>query len=155
MREVEVVSGRSHGWIDLLSFDPATGTLLVIEIKTTLDDFGALERQLSWYERMAPGSARDIGWRPRRSVSIVLALARDEVERLALAYRDVLAVAFPVRAGAIASLIADPASPMPGRGLALIDPRSRRRDRLLRTSLEGRRSRLPYRGYADAAASSR
>src|SRR3954453_17660616 len=32
--EVEGAHGRSHGWIDLLAFDPSTGILLVIEIKT-------------------------------------------------------------------------------------------------------------------------
>ena len=47
-REVEIVHGRSHRWIDLLAFDPTTGTLLVIEIKTRLDDLGGLERQIAW-----------------------------------------------------------------------------------------------------------
>ncbi|MEX2184565.1 MAG: helix-turn-helix domain-containing protein, partial [Chloroflexota bacterium] len=33
-REVEVVHGRTHGWIDLLAFDPRTATLVIVEIKT-------------------------------------------------------------------------------------------------------------------------
>jgi hypothetical protein len=37
------------------------------------------------------------------------------------------------------------------RGLALVDPTSRRRDWLLPTRSDGRRSSLPYRDYADAA----
>jgi hypothetical protein len=41
--------------------------------------------------------------------------------------------------------------PMSGRGLALCDPASRRREWLIRTRLDGRRSELPYRDYADAA----
>jgi transcriptional regulator with XRE-family HTH domain len=149
-REVEVVSGRSHGWIDLLAFDPATGTLLIIEIKTTLDDLGALERQISWYERMAWQAARRIGWTARRTVSVVLALASDDVERIVRAHRELWDLAFPARASAIATLIDQPAAAMPGRGFALIDPSGRRRGWLLRTSLDGRRSRLPYRDYADA-----
>ena len=52
-REVEIVHGRTHGWIDLLAFDTRTGMLMVIEVKTRLDDLGALERQITWYERMA------------------------------------------------------------------------------------------------------
>ena len=52
-REVEIVHGRSHGWIDLLAFDPRTGLLLIVEIKTRLDDLGLVERQLAWYERSA------------------------------------------------------------------------------------------------------
>lgn len=35
-REVEVVNGQSHGWIDLLAFDPRTGMLLIIEVKTRI-----------------------------------------------------------------------------------------------------------------------
>lgn len=149
-REVEIVHGRSHGWIDLLAFDPRTGTLLIIEVKTRLDDLGALERQLGGYERMAWQTARRLGWRPTRVVTIVLALASDEVEGVVRAHRQLIDVAFPMRVPQIADLFAEPGSPFEGRGLALIDPSSRRRDWLIRTSLDGRRSRLPYRGYADA-----
>ena len=150
-REVEIIHGRSHGWIDLLAFDRRTGTLLVIEIKTRLDDLGALERQLGWYERMAWRAARDLGWRPTRVVSIVLALASDEIERVVRSHRDLFALAFPSRATELGDFIADPSRRLVGRGLALIDPSSRRRDWLIKTSIDGRRSRLPYAGYADAA----
>jgi transcriptional regulator with XRE-family HTH domain len=150
-REVEIVHGRSHGWIDLLAFDQRTRTLLIIEIKTRLDDLGALERQLGWYERMAWQPARRLGWRPTRVVSIVLALASDEVERVVRSHRDLLALAFPMRAPRIADLLGWPQEELSGRGFALIDPASRRREWLIRTSTDGRRSRLPYRDYADAA----
>jgi transcriptional regulator with XRE-family HTH domain len=147
-REVEIVHGRSHGWIDLLAFDRRTGTLLVIEIKTRLDDLGALERQVGWYERMAWQPARAMGWRPRRVFSIVLALASDEVEGVVRTHRDLIGIAFPARA---ADLVTRPTSTATGtRGLALIDPARRRRDWLIRTSVDGRRSALPYRDYADA-----
>jgi transcriptional regulator with XRE-family HTH domain len=149
-REVEVVHGRSHGWIDLLAFDPRTGTLLIIEIKTRLDDLGALERQLAWYERMAWQTARRLGWRPTRVVTVVLALASDEVERVVRMHRDLLSIAFPMRARGIERLLSDPSAAVEGRGFALIDPASRRRDWLIRTSVDGRRSSLPYAGYADA-----
>jgi transcriptional regulator with XRE-family HTH domain len=150
-REVEVVHGRSHGWIDLLAFDSHTGTLLIIEIKTRLDDLGALERQLGWYERMAWQAARRRGWRPSRVVSAVLALASDEVEWVIRTHRELVAVAFPMRAARVANLLSQPAAIVAGRGLALIDPSSRRQGWLIRTSLDGRRSRLPYADYADAA----
>ena len=150
-REVEIVHGASHGWIDILAFDPVSGTLLVIEIKTRFDDLGALERQVSWYERMAWQAARRLGWRPRRVVSLVLALASDEVESVVRVHRDVFRLAFPVRAAKVAAMLLDPSSAISGRGLALIDPASRRRHWLIGTSLDGRRSRLPYRDYADAA----
>jgi transcriptional regulator with XRE-family HTH domain len=150
-REVEIVHGRSHGWIDLLAFDHRTGTLLIIEIKTRLDDLGALERQIGWYERMAWQAARRLGWRPARIVSCVLALASDEVERVVRSHRDLLRVAFAMRAPQIADLLDRPDADFTGRGLALIDPSSRRRDWLIRTSIDGRRSLLRYLDYADAA----
>ncbi len=39
-REVEIVHGRSHGWIDLIAFEPTTGHLLIIEVKTEIEDSG-------------------------------------------------------------------------------------------------------------------
>jgi transcriptional regulator with XRE-family HTH domain len=150
-REVEVVHGRSHGWIDVLAFDQRTATLLVIEIKTKLDDLGALERQVGWYERMAWDAARRLGWRPRRIQVCVLALASDEVEAVIRTYRELIRLAFPVRSKALFALIRGSGADTSGRGLALIDPSSRRQDWLIATSLDNRRSRLPYRNYADAA----
>jgi transcriptional regulator with XRE-family HTH domain len=149
-REVEIVHGRSHGWIDILAFDRGTGTLLVIEIKTWLDDLGALERQLGWYEREAWDAAGRLGWRPRRATSCVLALASDDVERVVRSHRDLFGLAFPSRAAGLSALVGEPGRGLVGRGFALIDPASRRRDWLIGTSVDGRRSRLPYRRYADA-----
>jgi transcriptional regulator with XRE-family HTH domain len=148
-REVEVVHGRSHGWVDLLAFDRRAGTLLIIEIKTRLDDLGALERQIGCYERMAWQAARGLGWRPTRVVSLVLALASDEVERVVRSHRDLLALAFPVRATEMSEMLVRPESSFQGRGLALVDPSSRRAEWLIRTSVDGRRSKLPYLDYAD------
>lgn len=149
-REVEVIHGRSHGWVDLLAFNARTGTLLIIEIKTRIEDLGGLERQLGWYERMAWQAARRLGWRPTRIVSIVLALASEEVERVVRSHREWLGLAFPMRAPQITELMARPESTIAVRGFALIDPSSRRRNWLIKTSLEGRRSALPYADYADA-----
>ncbi|HET9085796.1 MAG TPA: helix-turn-helix transcriptional regulator, partial [Candidatus Limnocylindrales bacterium] len=50
-REVTIVRGRTRGWIDLLAYDARQRLLLVVEVKTWMDDLGALERQLDWYER--------------------------------------------------------------------------------------------------------
>jgi len=150
VREVEIVQGRSHGWVDLLAFDRRSGTLLIVEVKTRLLDLGALERQLAWYERSARQPALALGWRARRSALVVLALASEEVDRVVRAHRDLLSFAFPIRAREIARGLADPALLTSERGLALIDPASRRANWLIRTSVDGRRSRLPYADYADA-----
>lgn len=152
-REIEIVHGRSHGWIDLLAFDPVTGTLFVIEIKTRLDDLGAIERQLAWYERSAYTAARSLGWRPRRVVGWLLVLAADDVDGFLWTNREATEAAFPVRAPAMLTTVRVPtAAAGAGRGLALIDPISRRRDWLMRSRVDGRRSATPYADYAAAAA---
>ncbi|OGO57884.1 MAG: hypothetical protein A2Z32_07310 [Chloroflexi bacterium RBG_16_69_14] len=150
-REAEVIHGRSHGWIDLLAFDPKTGTLLVIEIKTRIDDIGAVERQLGWYERSAFDVARSLGWRPRRVVSWLLVLASDEAESSLRANRELLAGSFPDRARDMSALLAKGDIHVRGRGLALIDPASKRRVWLMGSRADGRRSPSPYVHYADAA----
>jgi transcriptional regulator with XRE-family HTH domain len=151
-REVEVVHGRSHGWIDVLAFDPRTRVLLIIEIKTRIDDLGAIERQLGWYERSAVALAHGFGWRPQRTAAWLIALASDDVDVGISVNADVLRSAFPARAAEMARVVAGvpPATAM-ARGVALIDPSSRRRDWLLRSRSDGRRSPAPYRDYADAA----
>ena len=144
-REVALVDGRYRGWIDLLAFDPTTASLFIIEIKTRVDDIGALERQLGWYERSAGELARERSWPARSTRSVLLVLASEEVERTLSANRNALRVAFPLRKDVFGP------TEVLGRGLALIDPRRRRRDWLMRSRLDGRRSVAPYRDYADAA----
>jgi transcriptional regulator with XRE-family HTH domain len=141
--EVEVVHGRSHGWIDLLAFDPRTGRLVIVEIKTRMDDIGAIERQLGWYSRMAPAIARREGWTVRQTSTWLLLLASDEVDAAIAANREVLGRAFPSRGAGLL----DTSAP----GLALIDPTSRRRSWLIRPRIDGRRTPAPYRDAVDAA----
>lgn len=144
-REVEIVHARSHGWIDLLAFDPRTGILLIIEVKTWVDDLGAVERQLGWYERSAFAAARRLGWAPYRSMPWLLILATTAADRFVRDHRETLAINFPTRAGEMLSIAAGhaPAGGL-GRGLALVDPASHRAQWLLRSTVDGRRSSAPY-----------
>ena len=148
-REVEVVEDGIHGWVDLLAFDPDTHTLLIIEIKTRLDDLGAIERQIGWYERLAPAIAAGRGWVPARQAAWLVLLASDEVDRSLVAGRDVIESAFPGRARDMVGALGRAAAPI--RSLAMVDPTNRRRDWLIRTRLDGRRTAAPFRDYADAA----
>jgi transcriptional regulator with XRE-family HTH domain len=152
LREVEVIGGRSHGWIDLLAFNRRTGCLLVIEIKTVLDDIGHAERQLAWYSRVARKVVADHGWHPRTVKGWLLVLATDDVDKVIVGNRDVLDLGFPTRAVAMRRELTVGGSTAEGWGLALIDPSSRRRTWLQATRLEGRRTVARYRNYADAAA---
>jgi transcriptional regulator with XRE-family HTH domain len=148
-REVRIEEGRYVGWIDLLAFHEPTGVLLVIEIKTRIDDLGSIERSLDWYLRAAVRAARRYEWRPRHVRGWLVALATDEVETRIRENRSAFEVAFPARASEMTAVITDPSSLRHVRGLALIDPGSRRRAWLIRTKADGRRSDAPYRGYAD------
>lgn len=147
--EVEVQAGRSHGWIDVLAHQRAAGAVFVGEIKTTLDDLGGAQRQLSWYEREAWAAGRAIGWRFHRVDAALLVLATEDVERHLTEHAVLLQRAFPVRGRRLGAWLNAPAEDLPGSGLALLDPRSRRRNWLLSTQADGRRTHLPYRDYAD------
>jgi DNA-binding XRE family transcriptional regulator len=150
-RELETVAGRAHGWIDLLAFEPRTRTLVIVEVKTRLDDIGAIERQVSWYERDANRIARQFGWHPRFVTTWLLVLASDEVERQISVHRELLGRTFPDRARSMRGILAQGGSLIGGRGLAAIDPTSRRQRWLIPTRVEGRRSACPFRDYAEAA----
>jgi putative transcriptional regulator len=153
-REVALIDGRWRGWIDLLAFDPRTGTLIVIEIKTVIDDVGALERQVGWYERMARRAARDLGWQPRRIVTWLMVLASEQNEQAMSQNRDALKRSFPIAVPAMQELLTDPGAAWPkGRAIAMIDPARRRHVWLVRPRIDGGRSAAPYRDYRHAAAS--
>ncbi|MFI5255452.1 MAG: helix-turn-helix transcriptional regulator [Candidatus Limnocylindrales bacterium] len=149
-REVEIAHGRSHGWIDLLAFEPRTAALVVNEMKTEIEDLGRIERTLGWYEREAWEVARARGWRPRFIVGCLLILDTERNLDRIRANRPVLATGFPVRAPGLAAWLPEP-RPLasPARALALIDPLSRRADWLRASPVDRRRTAAPYEDYAD------
>lgn len=148
--EVEIGGDRSRGWIDLLAFHPALGTLLVIEIKTEIRDFGAIERALGWYEREGRVAARRRGWQPRRTLGCLLLLATEANDVRVAANRASFVAEFPTRARDLAGLAGGTSVPaQAGRAVAMIDPRSRRRAWLRPLRIDGRRSPAPYLDYAD------
>jgi len=150
--EVEFRTGRSHGFIDLLAYDPARRRLLVVEIKTELRDVGALERQLGWYLREARGAAATLGWRPTSVAGLVVFLATTAVDAAVLANRAPLAAAFPERGRAVRAALTAGAD-LRGRGMTMIDPGRRGGAALIRLAGDGRRTPAPYRDYADFVAS--
>jgi len=123
---------------------------MVVEVKTEIRDIGELERTLSWYEREAWIAARLQSWRPGEVRSVVLVLATEENERITRDLRSVLADRFPVRAGALSPFVASGELLAPGRGIAMIDPKSRRQVWIRPLRIDGRRSDAPYRNYLDA-----
>lgn len=152
--EVEIGGDRSRGWIDVLAFDPRTGSALVIEIKTEVHDLGSIERSLGWYEREAWAAARRRGWRPVSVGGCLLLLATTVNDDRVRQNRASFAAGFPVRSRSLSELVAGRPDPgRRGRGIALIDPLSRRQDWLRPTALDRRRSAAPYADYVSFLAS--
>jgi len=148
--EVEIGGDRSLGWIDVLAVHHGTGLLLIIEIKTEIRDLGAIERSLGWYERAAWTAARRLGWRPERSIGCLLLLATEANDARVIENRAPFVAGFPVRARDLTACIEHGSSPtLAGRGVALIDPLSRRAAWLRPLRADGRRSPAPFRDYAD------
>ena len=149
-REVEILDRRAHGWIDLLAFDARTGILLIIEIKTSIDDVGQLERQLGWYERLVSMTHPVASWHVTGVRSWLLVLASAEADATISRHRELFQQAFPRRAPEMRLMLDGEIGDAQGRAVALIDPRSRRSDWLIACRSDGRRSPLPYRDRAGA-----
>lgn len=150
--EAQLGNGRWLGFADLLAFDPDTRWLLLIEVKTVIDDVGAIDRQIGGYEGGAWTAAHRHGWRPRAVIGILLVLATEESDRRLSSSRDHFDRRHRIRARALGDLIDRRGVHHPARGergLAMIDPASRRRAWLLPTWLDGRRVPAPYRDRVD------
>lgn len=148
--EVEIGGNRSRGWIDLLAFDPTSGLVLVIEVKTEIHDLGRIDRTLGWYEREAWAAARRLGWRPRSVIGCLMLLMTQQNDGTVRENRESLQRLFPVRAGVLSTIVEGVSSRMPSgaRGMAMIDPRSKRRSWLRPSTIDGRRTPAPYVDYA-------
>lgn len=152
-QEVEIVLGRTHGWIDILAFRAATGTLLIGEIKTEFHDIGELQRTLAWYEREAWSAARRLGWAPHRVHVCLFVLCTNESDVRIGANRELLAQVFPVRSRWMGRWLEDPSPPSGGpRALVMIDPLKRGRWWVQGTRIDGRRTAAPYADYRDFVA---
>lgn len=92
-----------RGRIDLLAFDPATGTLVVVEVKTQLLDLQDLFGSLNVKERLAATIAERRGWRVSRCVT-VLAVANTAANRAVVREHPSLFADFDSRRLTIAGL---------------------------------------------------
>jgi transcriptional regulator with XRE-family HTH domain len=148
--EVEVGDGRWRAWIDVLAFHPASGLLIVIEVKTELHDVPAEQRRLASYERESWAAARRLGWDADRRISALLLLRTAAIDRVVAANRSLLRLAVPGTAADLLRWTGDPLhAPHNGRALASFDPRARRVAWLTDPGPDARRRPPPYRDYAD------
>ena len=124
--EVTYAVFGERGSIDLLGFHRATGSLLVIEIKTELTSIEETLRRLDEKVRLADRIARErFGWNATGTSRLLVmpdtATARRQVSR----HRDVLGAVFPAGNVEIRRWLSDPGGSIQGRWfLANISSRS-------------------------------
>lgn len=80
-----------RGRYDILAFHPATGILLVVEIKTAIGNVQATLGQLDVKVRMGTLVARERGWRPRAVVSMLVIADARQQQRIVAAHASLFA----------------------------------------------------------------
>lgn len=101
-----------RGSIDLLCFHPPTGTLLVIELKTQIVDVNELAAAVDRYRRLAPGIAREKGWRAEAVACWVVVLESRSNRRRVQDHAAVLRAAFPDDGRQVRGWLRDPSGPL-------------------------------------------
>lgn len=97
-----------RGAIDILAYHAASGSLLLIELKTEIVDVNELVGTLDRKARLGPRIAHDRGW-PVRAVGRWVIVARDKTnQRHIEAHRSMLRAAFPSDGHAMRSWLARP-----------------------------------------------
>ncbi len=122
---VEAETSFNHygdrGRIDLLAFHPVPRVLLVIEIKTRIQDIQDMLGRLDVKTRVARGIARDRGW-DVAGVVPAMVVGEDRTARRRVAEHAALFANFDVRARAARAWISRPQLPAP-RGILLFEKR--------------------------------
>ena len=103
-----------RGSIDVFAWHPATGHLLVVEVKSVVPDVQATLSGVDRKARVAVAVARQRGW-PEGPVSRILVLPDDRTARRRVArFEATFAKAFPARTVELRRWLADPDRPVAG-----------------------------------------
>ncbi len=103
-----------RGSIDILAFHAASGSLLVIEVKTVVPDMQAMLYGLDRKERLAGEIARERGWKVT-SVSRLLVLPDDRTaRRRVVTHEATFRVALPGRTAAVKRWLQTPTGRLAG-----------------------------------------
>lgn len=112
--EVTFNIGGERGAIDILAFHEATGSLLVIEIKTVVPDLQATLGTLDRKVRVATQIAAERGW-VATSVSRLLVLPDDRTARRRVdLHRATFETVLPARTVVVRQWLGDPAGSLAG-----------------------------------------
>lgn len=131
-----------RGSVDVIGWHAATGSLLIVEVKSRLLDSQDTIASLGRKARIVPGVLqRERGWRPGRT-GVVLALEALTSNRSAVArIQSTLAAAFPMRTRQVRRWLRAPAGHI--TGLWFVVPRSGVTGKPIRTSRKRVRPRTP------------
>ena len=110
--EVSFNDYGDRGRIDVLAFHPGHGILLVIEVKTRLDDAQDLLGRLDIKRRVAPSLAKERGWPTTVTVPLI-AIQDGRTARRRLSDHSALFARYPLRARAATAWLSNPAVPAP------------------------------------------
>jgi transcriptional regulator with XRE-family HTH domain len=102
-----------RGSIDLLAFHPASGILLVVEIKTVIADMQGLLRPLDVKVRLAEQIAADLTWHATGVVPALI-LSEDSTSRRRVAQHPALFGRFAFRGRAAGRWLREPTGAIPG-----------------------------------------
>jgi transcriptional regulator with XRE-family HTH domain len=110
-----------RGRIDVLAYHAMTGALVVIEIKTRIDDAQDVLGRLDVKKRIAPTIARDRDWRVV-GITPALFVLDGSTARRRIGAHAALFAPFALRARAAMAWLRRPKSPMPTGILAFVTP---------------------------------
>ncbi|MEO6208311.1 MAG: helix-turn-helix transcriptional regulator [Candidatus Limnocylindrales bacterium] len=112
--EVSFNLDRERGSTDILAFHAATGTLLVVEVKSVVPDLQAMLHGIDRKARIAPRIARERGWHVR-TVARLLVLPEDRtVRRRVASHATTFDVALPARSVEVRRWLRTPTGPLAG-----------------------------------------
>ncbi len=97
-----------RGSIDVLAWHPASGALLVIEVKSAVPDMGALLAGVDRKARLAPRLAEARGWRVTCVSRILVLPDHRTARRRASAHAATLGAVFPARTAELRRWLRDP-----------------------------------------------
>lgn len=112
--EVSYNLARERGSIDILAFHAATGTLVVIEVKSVVPDLQAMLHGIDRKARIAPRIARERGW-DVRTVARLLVLPDDRTARRRVgSHAATFATALSARTIEVRRWLRSPSGPLAG-----------------------------------------
>jgi transcriptional regulator with XRE-family HTH domain len=103
-----------RGSIDVLALHPASGVLLVVEVKSVLQDVQGTLMVLDRKVRLADRISRDRGWRPRSVARLLVLGARGTNRHRVAEHREIFQVAFPERGTVVKRWLRRPAGRISG-----------------------------------------